>query len=181
MERYFSWYIPLGMLVLTGGIITIGALFAEPLTVGTIAPDFTLKDSNGQQYHLLDFRGRRVALVFYPKDNSMYCTPELCSLRDGYALLKAAGVEVLAINDNDKDSHQSFANAYALPYPLLTDHKQNVAKVYGVDGWVWVKRVTFLIDEQGIIVAVIDDVNVEGHAEQIIDIFTRRSRAFKHE
>lgn len=146
------------------------------LNPGDPAPDFETPDQTGQPVRLTDFRGQRVALYFYPKDDTPGCTAQACSLRDGEAQLKAAGVQVLGVSPDSVESHQRFAEKFELPFPLLADPERHLAEAYGV--WqekknygrtYWgVVRTTFLIDAKGRVERVIRRPDTKNHAEQLL-------------
>ncbi len=135
--------------------MTLGAQNAPgPLSVGQPAPDFILQDHNEETVTLSDFRGRSsVVLFFYPKDDSPSCRREACSFRDQYAVFREAGAVILGINGEGAKSHRAFASLRALPFPLLTDKGGSVRKRYGVPVFLglFTNRVTFVIDQEGII------------------------------
>ncbi|WP_217701052.1 thioredoxin-dependent thiol peroxidase [Hymenobacter sp. CRA2] len=146
------------------------------LSPGDQAPDFTAQDQNGQTHHLADYRGQRVALYFYPKDDTPGCTAQACSLRDGEAQLKAAGIQVLGVSTDDVASHQRFAEKYELPFPLLADPEKQLVEAYGV--WqekknygrtYWgVARTTFVLDAEGRVERIIRRPDTKNHAEQLL-------------
>jgi peroxiredoxin Q/BCP len=147
-----------------------------PLPAGTLAPDFTVPDQDGNRVTLSAFRGKRVVLFFYPKDMTPGCTAEACSLRDNHAALQKAGYEVLGISSDSAKSHKKFIEKEKLPFTLLADTDKAVHNLYGT----WVEksmygrkymgtaRVTFLIDEKGVIREVIEKVDTKNHAGQIL-------------
>ena len=146
---------------------------------GDAAPDFEARDAEGNTVKLSDLRGQKVALYFYPKDDTPGCTKQACSLRDGYSELEARGIKVLGVSLDDEKSHQKFAAKYDLPFTLLADTDHAVADSYGVYGekefagkkYMGVSRKTFLIDEEGRIKKVFDKVNVEQHADEVMQAF----------
>jgi len=141
------------------------------ITVGQEAPNFSLVDATGKTYSLSDFRGKKLALYFFPKAGTRYCTREACSLRDKFTTLKKKGITIVGISGDSRKELKNFSERYNLPFLLLSDPNQSVIKAYGVKGLFFNKRKTFLINEQGIIVATITKVNVDNHAQQIIDGF----------
>src|SRR5919205_4074163 len=136
---------------------------------GDAAPEFESRDAEGNTIRLSDLRGQKVALYFYPKDDTPGCTKQACSLRDGYAELQRHGIKVIGVSLDDEKSHRKFAEKYSLPFTLLADTDHSVADAYGVYGekqfmgrkYTGVSRTTFLIDEDGRIRKVLDKVNVE--------------------
>lgn len=146
------------------------------LTIGDTAPDFTSTDQNGDTVRLSDYRGRRVALYFYPKDNTPGCTAQACSLRDSYSDLQAAGYEVLGVSIDSQASHRKFADTYELPFRLLADTDRQLVEAYGVwqeksnygRTYMGIVRTTFVIDEQGIITDIIGKIDTKNHANQLL-------------
>lgn len=149
------------------------------LKEGDAAPDFATRDERGQPIKLSDFRGQRVVLYFYPKDDTPGCTKEACSFRDNFQDFTDAGIRVLGVSLDAEDSHQAFISKYNLPFTLLSDTDHSVSDAYGVYGeqtwgdkkYMGVSRKTFLIDEEGKIKKVFDKVNVEQHADEVIQAF----------
>ena len=149
------------------------------LKEGDNAPDFSTRDERGNPVRLSDFRGQKVVLYFYPKDDTPGCTKEACSLRDNYSSFKEQGIKVLGASLDTEASHQAFASKYNLPFTLLSDTDHSVSDAYGVYGeqtwgdkkFMGVARKTFLIDEQGKIKKVFDKVNVEAHADEVLEAF----------
>ena len=146
----------------------------KELHVGDKAPDFALLNQDGETVHLSDFKGKKVALYFYPKDSTPGCTREACSLRDGFSLLHAANITVLGLSKGSVKSKQKFIKNQHLPFPLLVA-TENTLKDYGVNTGLFrlylPRRWTFLIDENGIIVDIIKNVNAKDHALQILNAF----------
>jgi len=142
------------------------------LTVGAIAPDFTLRDQDGNERSLTNYRGKTVALYFYPRDNTPGCTRQACSLRNGYKELSDAGITVLGISPDAPENHVQFQKTFNLPFTLLCDPDKKVAEQYGALRNFFLvtipKRVTFIINPNGIVTHVISKVSVDSHAEQII-------------
>lgn len=144
------------------------------ISEGAKAPDFALKDQDGKRVRLRDFRGKKVVLYFYIRDDTPGCTKEACSFRDGLARLK--DIPVLGISPDPVDSHKHFADKYSLPFTLLSDEKAKVAKKFGVWGkknmygrtYYGVIRSTFIIDEFGTIKQEYRRVKVDRHLSQIV-------------
>jgi peroxiredoxin Q/BCP len=149
------------------------------LKEGDDAPDFTVKDQNGEEIKLSDLRGQKVALYFYPKDDTPGCTKEACSFRDNYSTLIDKGIKVLGISPDSEKSHQKFISKYELPFTLLADTDHAIADAYESYGekkfmgktYNGVFRKTFLIDEDGKIRKIFDKVNVEAHADEVMEAF----------
>ena len=150
------------------------------LKEGDVAPDFKTRDGSGNPVSLSDFRGQKVVLYFYPKDDTPGCTKEACSFRDSHATYEDAGIKVLGVSLDDETSHQAFAAKFNLPFTLLSDTDHSVSDAYGVYGeqtwgdkkFMGVARKTFLIDEQGKLKKVFDKVNVEAHADEVLEAFS---------
>ena len=148
-------------------------------TEGDAAPDFSTRDAQGNPVKLSDFRGRKVVLYFYPKDDTPGCTKQACSLRDSFSEFEQRGIKVLGVSLDDEASHRAFASKYQLPFTLLADTDRTVSEAYGVYGrqsfmgrnYMGLARKTFLIDEQGTIKKVFDKVNVEQHADEVLRAF----------
>jgi peroxiredoxin Q/BCP len=150
------------------------------LKIGDKAPDFEVNDQDGVPVKLSDLHGQKVVLYFYPKDMTPGCTAESCNLRDNYERLQHQGYEVLGISSDDEQSHRKFIEQQNLPFRLLADTDRKVHDAYGT----WVEkqmygrnymgtaRVTFVIDEQGVIEDVIDKVDTENHTRQILKTAT---------
>ena len=146
------------------------------LISGDKAPDFTAKDQNGKAVSLKDFLGKKVVLYFYPKDFTPGCTTEACNLRDNYADLKDAGMEVIGISPDDEESHKKFEEKHELPFTLLADPDKKIIDKYGVWGEknmygkksMGLFRTTFLIDEKGIIYKIFKKPKTAIHSEEIL-------------
>ncbi len=146
------------------------------LAIGDKAPDFTVNDQNGNPVKLSAYRGKKVILYFYPKDQTPGCTAQACNLRDHYAELQQAGYEVLGISTDSEKSHQRFIAKQNLPFTLLADEDKTVHNLYGT--WVEKKmygrtymgtaRTTFIIDEEGVITDIISKVKTKDHTAQIL-------------
>lgn len=146
------------------------------LEVGNVAPDFQSIDQNGNPIKLSDFKGKKVVLYFYPKDNTPGCTAQACDLRDNYEALQKAGYVVLGVSSDSVKSHQKFIEKQSLPFSLIADEDKSVHEAYGT----WVEksmygrkymgtaRTTFIIDEQGKIAEIIDKVKTKEHTNQIL-------------
>ena len=149
------------------------------LKEGTTAPAFKTKDANGESVSLKDFRGKKVVLYFYPKDDTPGCTKEACSFRDAFSKFKKQGIAVLGVSPDSEASHKKFTAKYKLPFTLLADTDRAIVEAYGVWGekkfmgrtYMGVYRTTFLIDEKGKIKKVFDKVKPEEHAGEVLDAF----------
>jgi len=123
-------------------------LFSDPLPVGTVAPEFSLPDELGHTVALSALKGRNVALVFYPGDDTPGCTKQLCQFRDQWSKAQARGVEVFGVNPQSAAKHEKFRQKYHFPFPLLVDVGQKVAGLYHANGLI-VKRTVYLIGTDG--------------------------------
>lgn len=149
------------------------------LKEGDKAPNFLSKDQDGKTVKLSDFKGKRLALYFYPKDDTPGCTKEACSFRDADAVFNSKGIKVLGVSTDDEKSHQKFISKFQLPFDLLADTDKKIVNDYGVWGeksmygrkYMGTFRKTFLIDEQGKIVKIFDKVDVSKHADEVLAAF----------
>jgi peroxiredoxin Q/BCP len=164
--------------VLTFSLYAMNGIAQTKLKIGDKAPDFTGKDQDGKQITLSALKGKKVILYFYPKDQTPGCTQEACNLRDNIGALSDEGYEVLGVSTDDELSHKEFQQKYNLPFSLIADTDKSINEKYGV--WVekerdgkkyWgTARVTFLIDEKGMITNIIDKVDTKEHASQILKL-----------
>ncbi len=146
------------------------------LKEGTQGPGFTAKNQNGQDISLSDYKGKKVILFFYPKDNTPGCTAEACNLRDNYSGLIENGFEVIGISPDGEKSHQNFIGKYSLPYTLIADTEKEILKKYGAWGlkkmygkeYEGVLRTTYIIDEEGTIIKIFKKVKTNDHSHQIL-------------
>ena len=148
------------------------------LKQGDKAPDFTANDQNGQAVSLANFKGKKVILYFYPKDDTPGCTAESCDFRDNYQSLAGKGFEVIGVSVDDEKSHKKFETKYKLPFTLIADTDHSIVEAYGV----WVEknmygkkymgtaRTTFIINADGIIDKVIDKVDTKASSQQVLDL-----------
>jgi len=146
------------------------------LTAGSKAPDFIVKDQDGKDVKLTDFKGKKLVLYFYPKDMTPGCTAESCNLRDNYKVLQKQGYEVLGVSTDNEKSHQKFIAKEKLPFRLLADTEKSLHTRYGT----WIEksmygrkymgtaRVTYIINENGIIDEIIGKVDTKNHTDQIL-------------
>ncbi len=147
------------------------------LRVGDPAPPFTALNEEEKAISLSDFKGRKLALFFYPADNTPACTAAACSLRDNYNVLINKGIDMLGVSPDSPRKHKKFIEKFNFPFSLVSDEDLTLLKAYGVWGWKkfmgreydGVHRTTFLIDENGIIVQIFEKVITKTHAQQILD------------
>ncbi len=150
------------------------------LKINDTAPGFTSTDQDGNPLSLIDFRGQKLILYFYPKDNTPGCTAEACSLRDGYSELRRMGFSVVGVSPDSEKSHTGFREKHHLPYPLIADTDRSIATAYGVWGekrfmgrtYMGILRTTFVIDENGKIEKIFDKVRTKDHFQQIADSYS---------
>ena len=146
------------------------------LETGTVAPEFTLPDQNGELHSLADYKGKKIILYFYPKDNTPGCTKQACGFAERYPQITEKGAIVLGVSKDSVASHKKFEEKYGLPFTLLSDTELEVIKAYDV--WqekknygkvsMGVVRTTYLIDEEGIIVKAFGKVKAAENAEQML-------------
>lgn len=155
---------------------------SKELKVGDKAPAFSLKNTEGKTVKLSDFKGRKVVLYFYPKDDTPGCTKEACAFRDDYAELQKRGVVVLGVSADDQKSHQKFTQKYALPFTLLSDPAHTMMEQY--HAWVeksmygkkymGVARITYIINGDGKIAHIFGKVKPETHSQDVLQVIDRR-------
>lgn len=149
------------------------------LKEGQKAPFFEGKDQNGNIIKLDDFKGKKVVLYFYPKDNTPGCTSEACNLRDNYSDFIKRGFAVIGVSADSEKSHIKFAEKYDLPFPLIADTEKKIMTDYGTFGekkmygktFLGVNRTTFIISEEGVIEKIIKKVDTKGHTGQIFSLY----------
>jgi thioredoxin-dependent peroxiredoxin len=147
-----------------------------PLPAGIPAPDFTLLDDTNVPRTLSDFRGKNVVLYFYPADDTPGCTKEACNFRDDYSVYEKADIVILGVSPDTVKSHVKFKQKFQLPFPLLADEGHKVCDLYGVWGpkkfmgksYEGVLRTTFLIDSNGEIVKVFENVRPAEHSRDVL-------------
>lgn len=144
---------------------------------GSKAPAFKGIDQNGNTIALADFKGKKVVLYFYPKDDTPGCTAQACNLRDNYTVLLKKGFQVIGISADSVRKHKKFEEKYQLPFPLIADEDRKIVEQYGVWGekkfmgrtFMGILRTTFLIDEEGRIKKIITKPDTHNHAEQVLE------------
>lgn len=144
--------------------------------VGDKAPGFSLPNEEGQTIRLSDFKGRPLVLFFYPKDDTPGCTKEACNFRDDFEDFQRAGIEILGVSPDPPDSHARFKEKYELPFSLLADETNEICEAYGVWGrkkfrgreYMGVNRTTFVIDGDGAISHVFENVDPTGHSQEVL-------------
>lgn len=152
-----------------------------PLLAGEKAPQFELFDKEGKLHKLSDYLGQTIVVYFYPKDDTPGCTKEACSFRDAYADFRTAGVEVIGISPDDQSSHAKFIDKFQLPFTLLSDPDHKVCEAFGVWGlkkmfgreYHGVLRTTFVINPEGTIKHVFENVKPADHSQEVLEIVLR--------
>ena len=149
------------------------------MNVGDKAPEFLGLNEKGEEIRLSNYKGRKVVLYFYPKDNTSGCTAQACSLRDGYAALRDAGYEIIGVRVDSAASHQKFIDKNSLPFTLIADTDKNLVEQFGVWGekkmygraYMGTLRTTFIIDENGVIERIITpkEIKTKEHVQQILN------------
>lgn len=148
------------------------------LEVRSLAPDFSLPDENGDLHKLSDYRGQKVILYFYPKDNTAGCTKQACGFKDRYPLIQEKGAVVLGISKDSVRTHKNFKTKYDLPFTLLSDPEHQVIEMYDVwkekknygRVYMGIVRSTYLIDENGIIVKALEKVKPDQNPQDMVDV-----------
>ena len=152
---------------------------ALKLTIGQKAPNFTLPDENNRSRSLSDYAGKKIVLYFYPKDYTPGCTKEACALRDAYKDYQERNIIILGVSYDSPQSHKKFKAKHKLPFTLLSDTSKSAAKKYGAYSGMFAyfapARKTFLIDENGIIIKIFNNVDVATHAQEILTAFDQQN------
>ncbi|TFG73488.1 MAG: thioredoxin-dependent thiol peroxidase [Flavobacteriales bacterium] len=149
----------------------------QTLKVGDKVPQFVAKDQDGNSISLADYKGKKLIVFFYPAANTPGCTAEACNLRDNYAALQAQGYHLLGVSADSQKKQASFKDKFNFPFPLLADEDRSVIETFGVWGpkkfmgreYDGIHRTTFVIDGEGKISKVIDQVKTKDHAAQLLD------------
>jgi peroxiredoxin Q/BCP len=141
---------------------------------GTPAPDLELRTDDGRSLHLSELRGKPVVLYFYPKDDTPGCTTEACAIRDAWDDFRDRGAEVFGVSTQDAESHQAFREKHRLPFPLLVDEGHRLGDAFGVetmdrDGEIYYKRSTVVIDDEGNVAKVMENVDPSTHADEVLE------------
>ena len=149
----------------------------KTLKVGDKVPNFKSIDQDGNTIQFNEYQGKKLVVFFYPKASTPGCTVEACNLRDNFELLKEKGFELLGVSADNQKRQTNFRNKYNFPFPLLADENKEVINTFGVWGlkkfmgreYDGIHRKTFLIDEKGFVIRVIDKVKTKSHASQILE------------
>lgn len=146
------------------------------LKIGDKAPDFSGKDQNGNTIQRSDYNGKKIAIYFYPKDNTPGCTVQACNLRDNDDALTKAGIQIIGVSADSSASHTKFIDKFSLPFPLIADEDKTIIQQFGVWGpkkfmgkeYDGIHRTTFVMDENHTIVGIIEKPKTKEHAEEIL-------------
>lgn len=159
----------------TLSVIMLGFLWGKsmPISVGEPAPEFSLSDENGKMHSLSQYRGQKIVVYFYPKDDTPGCTKEACGIRDEFSSFVDNQIVVFGVSYDNASSHRKFKKKFDIPFHLLSDENKSVSKLYGADGTFFPSRKTYLIDEDGKLLKIYDKVNVLNHAEDILRTFAK--------
>ena len=156
--------------------LAIGSYFlfasGEPrveLKIGDEAPNFMLEDQDGKKHKLSDYRGEKIVLYYFPKADTPGWTKQACGFRDAFSGYKKENITVFGLSYDSKKSLKAFKKKYRLPFFLLSDRGGKVAKLYGANGPAWAKRMTFIINEKGMIENIYKKINVNSHGQKILD------------
>ena len=146
------------------------------LNIGDTAPDFESRDQDGNPIRLSDYKGRKILLYFYPKDDTSGCTAQACNLNENLPVLEKAGYQTIGVSVDDEKSHRRFIGKYNLKFPLVADTDKSVVQLYGVwkeksiygKKYMGTVRTTFVMDENGIITDIIGKVDTKNHTAQVL-------------
>lgn len=149
------------------------------LKVGDQAPEFTSKNQNGEPISLNDFKGKKVVIYFYPKDNTPGCTMQACNIRDNYDAILKENIQILGVSADNEKKHQNFIEKFDLPFPLLADTEHELLNLYGVWGekkfmgriYDGIHRTTFVLNEDHTIRGIITKPKTKDHTNEILEIY----------
>lgn len=149
--------------------------------IGEAAPAFEVKDQHGEIIRLDDFKGKKVVIYFYPKDDTPGCTAQACNIRDNYAAITNKGIVVLGVSADNESKHQKFITKYDLPFTLLADVDHSMLNAYGVWGekkfmgrvYDGIHRTTFVLDEDHKIIGIIEKPNTKDHTREVLEIYDK--------
>lgn len=166
-------YILLALVVIVAGLVMVVAMAeGDNPAVGSLAPTFKLQDQNGEWHELADYRGKWLAVYFYPRDDTPGCTTEACNFRDNIYAFREIGAEVVGISVDDVASHKEFEQKYKLPFTLLSDQSGETSKAYGVLRDYKLaeiaSRQSFLVNPDGVIAKHYQVVDPETHTQEVL-------------
>lgn len=149
------------------------------LKIGDKAPSFTSANEVGKTLNLSDFKGKRIVIYFYPKDDTPGCTAQACNIRDNYSTLQKEGIVILGVSADGEKKHQKFITKYNLPFTLIADEEKELINLYGVWGekkfmgrvYDGIHRTTFLLNEQHSIIGIIEKPKTKDHTREILELF----------
>ena len=148
------------------------SLFSSSITIGENAPEFSLKDQSGRVRQLSDYKGKKLVIYFFPKAFTPGWTKQACGLRDNYNSFETNDISILGVSYDSQNKLKNFKEEYNLSFNLLSDNKKVMGNLYDVNSFYFFpQRKTFLIDEKGVLVHIINSVNINKHAEDILKIF----------
>ncbi len=162
--------------MLTSIMTKLSSKIMSELKIGSKAPDFKGLDENGKEINLSDYKGSKLVLYFYPKDNTPGCTNQACNLRDNYANFQSKGYEIVGVSADSQKRHQNFIEKYNLPFTLIADEDKEIIRAYQAWGpkkfmgrsYEGILRKTFVIDAEGKIEDIIEKVKTKEHTNQIL-------------
>lgn len=156
-----------------GGALMCFVAKHKPLVVGSVVPDFSLSDENGNGWSFKQHKGSPIVIYFYPADGTPHCTQEACGIKNSYSDFKKLGIVVVGVSYDSVASHKKFKEKNGLPFTLLSDSSAGVADLFGASRW-WPNlvphRKTFIIDRQGVVRHILDNVDVAQHSAQVISL-----------
>ena len=169
-------FVSIGIMIILSFFVLSGFTGSSRyIKIGEKAPLFELFDQNGNLLSLEDYNGKKMVIYFFPKAFTPGWTKQACGFRDQYNTYKENNIEIIGVSYDIRDTQKSFSEKYKLNFPILSDSKKEASKLYGVDTYFFPKRVTFLIDENGIVFDIIDDMSLSDYAENIIKIFKKHN------
>jgi peroxiredoxin Q/BCP len=149
------------------------------LKIGDKAPEFSARDEKGNTIHLSDYKGKRVVIYFYPKDDTPGCTAQACNIRDNYETILRKGIVILGVSADDEKKHLKFISKFDLPFTLIADSDKKLVNLFGVWGekkfmgrvYDGIHRTTFILDEDHTIIGIIEKPNTKDHTREILDLY----------
>ena len=155
-------------------------IMAKPkLSIGSKAPDFELHDQDDNIHKLSHLIGQKIVIYFFPMADTPGWTKQACGFRDKFESYKNANIKIFGISFDSSEKLKKFKRKHNIPFTLLSDRNKKVAKLYNAKGWFFPKRITYIIDEKGIINNIIKDINVHTHGDDILKILKKSSDIIK--